>query len=395
MNAYFANIITNLDIPQYSPPEESSTNTDPLIQMIDKYKDHPSIVAIRNKFKGELSFSFKTIEREELYKEILNLDTTKACQEADIPTKVIKLNADLFADFLSSPFNNCIKTGEFPSRFKLADITPIYKKGTKTSKDNYRPISILPNISKIFEKPIFKQVSMFFDKILSNFQCGFRKGYSTQHCLLAMLQKWKWCQDQGKSIGALLTDLSKAFDCLSHGLILAKLHAYGFDYNALKLIYSYLSGRFQRTKVGTSFSSWKDVRFGVPQGSILGPLLFNIFLCDLFFMIEDIEFASFADNTTPYSTKDCIDDVISSLTKASEDIFKWFSDNEMKVNPEKCKLIVNSPENVSLKLSDNSIESSNTVKLLGVEIDSNLTFKGHINSVCKKANQKLHALARI
>ena len=112
-------------------------------------------------------------------------------------------------------------------------------------------------------------------------------------------------------------------------------------------------------------------------------------------MIEDIEFASFADDTTPYSTKDCIDDVISSLTKASEDIFKWFLDNEMKVNPEKCKLIVNAPENVSLKLSNNSIESSNTVKLLGVEIDSNLTFKGHINSVCKKANQKLHALARI
>ena len=87
----------------------------------------PSIVAIRNKFKGELSFSFKTIEREGLYEEILNLDTTKACQETDIPTKVIKLNADLFADFLSSPFNNCIKTGEFPSRFKLVDITPPQK----------------------------------------------------------------------------------------------------------------------------------------------------------------------------------------------------------------------------------------------------------------------------
>ena len=112
-------------------------------------------------------------------------------------------------------------------------------------------------------------------------------------------------------------------------------------------------------------------------------------------MIEDIEFASFADDTTPYSTKDCIDDVISSLTKASKDIFKWFSDNEMKVNPEKCKLIVNSPYNISLKLSDNSIESSNIDTILDVEIDSNLTFKGHINSVCKKANQKLHAFTRI
>ena len=192
---------------------------------------------------------------------------------------------------------------------------------------------------------------MFFDKILSNYQCGFRKGYSTQHCLLAMLQKLKSCQGQGKSIGALLTDLSKAFDCLSHGLVLAKLHAYGFDYNALKLLYSYLCGRFQRTQVGTSFSAWKDVLFGVPQGCTLGPLLFNIFLCDLFFMIDDIELASFVDDTTPYSTKDCIDDVVmSSLTKASEDIFKWFSDNEMKVNPEKCKLIVNSPDNISLQL---------------------------------------------
>ena len=279
--------------------------------------------------------------------------------------------------------------------FKLADVTPIFKKGSKTLKDNYRPISILPNVSKIFERPIFKQISAFFDNIFSTYQCGFRKGYSAQHCLVAMLEKWKFCNDKKKSFGALLTDLSKAFDCLSHGLLLAKLHAYGFDYGALKLIHSYLSGRNQRTKVRNSFSSWKEILFGVPQGSILGPLLFNIFLCDLFFMIKSVNFSSFADDTTPYADGDCISDVVGTLEKSTNDLFKWYSDNQMKVKPEKCNLIVNSADDISLNLNDNSIKCSESVRLLGVQIDNKLTFKGHVSSLCRIANQKLHAFARV
>ena len=135
---------------------------------------------------------------------------------------------------------------------------------------------------------LFDQIYTYFDQILSKFQLGFRKGCSTQHCLLAMIEKWRRVIDKRGAAGAVLTDLSKAFDCLQHDLLIAKLNAYGFDLNSLKLLYSYLSGRKQSVKINQVFSCLMDILYGVPQVSILGLLLFNIFICDLFITIDDI-----------------------------------------------------------------------------------------------------------
>ena len=141
-----------------------------------------------------------------------------------------------------------------------------------------------------------------------------------------------------------------------HELLLAKLNAYGFSFAELRFIHSYLTNRKQRTKVNSSHSSWEEIPFGFPQGSILGPLLFNIFLCDIFFVMIDIDFASYADNNTPYVSSDSIEDVIRILENDSIKLFKWFSDKIMKANKDKCHLIVSSNEHVSMKLDNIEIE---------------------------------------
>ena len=194
---------------------------------------------------------------------------------------------------------------------------------------------ILPVLSKLYERSMFKQVSEFFENIFSKNQCGFRKGHNTQKCLLAMLEKWKRSVDSGKAFGALLTDLSKAFDCLDHELLIAKLNAYGFSLPALRLIHDYLSHRKQRTRVNNSYSEWLAVMCVVPEGSILGPLLFNIFLADLFLIHSDIDIANFADDNTPYLSAKNVEDVIESLERASVSLFRWFENNLLKGNADK------------------------------------------------------------
>ena len=186
MNTFFANIVINPNVPEYHGCEDISGNiSDPILKAIVKFRNYPSIKAIKRVSISNDLFSFDIVDKEKSFMGINSLDHTKACQESDIPTKIIKENADIFSEVLHLSFNVSVNEGTFLSVFKLADVTPIFKKGSKYSKDNYRPISIFKNLSEVFEN-MCKQMATFMSKYFSKFQCGFRKGYSTQHCL-----KWK------------------------------------------------------------------------------------------------------------------------------------------------------------------------------------------------------------
>ena len=240
------------------------------------------------------------------------------------------------------------------------------------------------------------QISDYMKTFLSPFLCGYRKGYSAQHALLSMLEKWRLALDKGGYAGGVLMDLSKAFDTLNHDLLIAKLYAYGFDKNALRLIKSYLTDRWQRTKINTSYSSWSELLIGVPQGSVLGPLLFNLFINDLFYIIKT-DICNYADDNTPYTFDICLDKLMTKLECATESAMGWFQYNGMKLNSEKCHLLVcgHKFESMICKIDNTQVIETNIVKLLGIQIESKLTFKCHMENICKKASQKLNALSRL
>ena len=240
---------------------------------------------------------------------------------------------------------------------------------------------------------MFNQILNYVEKYLSPYLFGFRKGHSTGQCLNIMLGGWKSALDQKKFVGAVLTDLSKVFDCLNHHLIIAKLEAYGFSNQALFLVYDYLSNRTQRSKIKSTFSSWREIKHGFPQGSILGPLLFNI--DDIFLFVENTNIANYADNNTPYAIESNLDALLYTLQHEINILLTWFHDNEMKSINGKCHLIIVNGNENKIKIGNQEIAESKFVKLLGLTIDNKLDFNEHVTNILKKANQKLHALARI
>ena len=229
----------------------------------------------------------------------------------------------------------------------------------------------------------------------SDYQFGFRKGISAQQCLIILIETWKKHSGNKESSGASLTDLSKTFDCVNHELLIAKLHAYGLDNSSLRLIHSYLNNRQQRVRIDNEFSKWSDIKDGVPQGSILGPLFFNIHICDLFYIMRNWPVANYADDTTPYTGGKNTQDVIASLENCALVLFKWFENNLMKTNSDKSHLLLSTSTSSTANINGDIIKNSESEKLLGVTIDYKLNFEEHLSKVCDKASQKLKVLARI
>ena len=218
----------------------------------------------------------------------------------DIPFKAIKENKNI-SFFIHHNFNNSLSSSTFPTALKYGNFKPVFKKGAKTDKENYMPISILPTLSKVYERLIYNQMYPYFDKLFSKFPCVFWKGFNAQHCLITMMEKWWSSLDGGGQAGAPLTDLSNAFDRIDHELLIAKPYTYGFDKISLYFINSYLKGRKQRTKINSSYSTFRKILLDIPQGSILGPLLFNTYILDPFLENSDIDIANYADDNTPYT----------------------------------------------------------------------------------------------
>ena len=219
----------------------------------------------------------------------------------------------------------------------------------------------------------------------------FRKGHSPQHCLLYIIEKIKQARDNNNAFAAVLTDLSNLFDCINLKLLIAKLNAYGFDNPSLKFISAYLNFRKQKTKVSSTFS----IMFGVPQNSTAREIFFNVYTCDMFFQIDTSEFSSHADDNTPFASAQNHEKLIKSLQSTLNGVFEWYQESYFKANRDICHLFLSPFSNKEMTIANYKIASSNSEELLEVVIDSEVTFAKHIENVCRKTNQKLHALVRV
>jgi hypothetical protein len=325
----------------------------------------------------------------------------KATGMDNISAKILKLTSTVMIGPITSLVNSMIESSTFPDTMKIARVSPVYKKENPLDRKNYRPVSILPAVSKVFERTISRQLDDYFSSIFHPFLSAYRKGYSCQSVLLALTEEWRKALDGNQFTPAIMMDLSKAFDCVpyTYNLLYDKLSAYGLSPNAVALIRSYLTGRKQCVKVGNVSSSLKNIEKGVPQGSILGPTLFNIFVNDIFSFVKQSKLVNYADDNTLSFSHKHLTTLRQTLEEECNSLIKWFSANGMRANPDKFQAIAigkkSALKNLMFDIRENVLNGVDTVKLLGVTIDSLLNFDTHIKNVCLKASRQINALRRM
>lgn len=349
-------------------------------------------------------FDIDFISAYEVKQLIDKLNVNKSSGHDGIGPKLLKYCGDFISPAIAHIINSSIKCGVFPDSLKEARVIPIFKKGVKSDPSNYRPISLLPTISKVFERHVAQQINSFFrtTDILHVTQSGFRPKHSCNTALTRLIETWLKDIDSGNYVGAVFLDLQKAFDLVDHDILIHKLKLYHFSERSIEFFKSYLSNRKQRVKSNSKLSDPMYIKCGVPQGSILGPLLFLIYINDIGIVSNTINIDLFADDSTIHRSEKDINIIESSLQENINFISNWCSLNNMSLHPEKSKCMLLSTKHkimkarpLNLTVNDVNIENVTVQKVLGVYIDNTLTWDYQITSVCKKINTKISLLKQI
>ena len=316
----------------------------------------------------------------------------KSCPLFEVPVFIYKLYSEPLSSIIADLFNDSIALGSFPDLLKIARIVPVHKKGERTNLSNYRPISVLPIISKIFERLMYIRLSEFLNRnnILVPHQFGFREKSSTSDAILELLDNVYSAISNSTFLVSVFLDFSRAFDTVHHEILLSKLRCYGVRGLAENWFRSYLSHRKQYVSIDDSFSPLSDIRLGVPQGSVLGPLLFLVYINDMYISCPRLKLVHFADDTTAFATSNnhaCLNQIVNS---EMESLVTWLRCNRLSLNISKTSYMIFGPfsqtSDLGLSVNGVTIERVTNFKFLGVMIDSKLNFKYQINNVLAKLN---------
>ena len=339
-------------------------------------------------------FSFREVSYMEVRDIIKNLKnkSTKDCY--GLSTMLLKIVGNLIVYPLTKLINMSITSGHFPDMLKTALVIPIYKnKGDRSDMGSYRPISLLPAISKVYERCMAVQILEYFESnnLFTDCQHGFRKGHSTITGMVELVTTALEAFENLEHAGMIFCDLSKAFDCVSHRILIHKLRRYNFSTDGIEFISSYLSNRKQRVVVGGGSSEYLELTVGVPQGSILGPLLFLIFINDLPESISSVNFILFADDTTMTIRAEETEELVGGMREAQLRAKDWFNNNELVLNEEKTNLMAFSLRGCNM----GELMTCSEVKFLGIHLDPTLKWNTHIDNLCKKLSKNIFLLRNL
>ena len=348
-------------------------------------------------------FQLTTCSVDEVKKIIANLKNTKSEGLDNIPTKIIKSSNDILSHHLTRIFNLSITSGVFPDLLKAAKIRPIHKAESRKLLTNYRPISILSPISKILERIVFNQLTTFLsaNNILYKYQFGFRKNHSTELALIEISDLIYKALDSSEFFFSLYLDLSKAFDTVNFEILLQKLDHYGIRGLGNQWMRSYLYNRCQRVDIDGQLSEPLIPICGVPQGSILGPLLFLIYINDLPNTSYLLNFRLFADDTKIYLANSSLPEIQEIISTELPKISTWLNANKLSLNVKKTKFVLfKDPHKVepfilNVNLSDSIIEREVFAKHLGVFFDADMSWVTHSKSVSSKISKAIGSLYKI